>query len=241
VPNQLVRSALIAIGCVLAGAFFVPWVDVGGDTASGWWIASNVKHWLFLVPLSGLALAGAAASRSHYTRLAAVVAGVLVAGDVGWNIMRDMVRADADLWLMLGGAVIVLAGVAEERRLLRAVGGLAALLGFFAPWSSHSLYAALTDEMIHFVIALGVSVKVLWLIPVAGGLAVVSAGIRGPNGKRLAAASGIAIAGSLVWVIGSTANLILGWGAWLTLGASTAALLLGILAPGIGAASKPRA
>ena len=71
-----------------------------------------------------------------------MIAGLLVAGDISYEMLRGVVHSGLDLWLMLGGAVVkLLAGFSEEQS-LRSIGGLAILAGFFAPWTSQSLFAA---------------------------------------------------------------------------------------------------
>jgi hypothetical protein len=234
-------SVLSVVGCVLVGAFFLAWVDFGGARLSGLWLAWEEKPWLFLVPLSGGFLAWAAATKSPMTRLAAVAAGLLVAGDETWSFLRDVVLGSGlDMMLIFGGSALVLAGAAGHRRNLRLAGGIAALAGFFAPWDHDSLFRVLTSDLADFAHAFGINVKIMWLIPVAAIAAISSSASASVANRRLALASGAIIGGSVIWSIGSAANLVMAWGAWLTLGASAVALVLGILAPGIGAASAPR-
>jgi hypothetical protein len=236
--NNLSRwsySVLSVVGCVLVAAFFLAWLDFGGERISGAWIAWDQKAWLFLVPLSGLALAVAAAKQSSYTRLAAVVAGLLVAGDVTWSFLRDVVLGSGpDMLLIFGGSAAVLLGSSAKSRNLRWIGGAAALAGFFAPWDHDSLFRVLLGG------TFGIHTSVLWLIPVAGIAAISSSASATIANRRLAIASGAVIGGSVLWTIGSAANSVLAWGAWLTLAASTVALVFGVLAPGIGATTKTR-
>ena len=216
-------------GIALVCAFFVAWVN---DGTSGLGIAWHHEHWLFLVPLSGMVLAASAATRSTFTRLAAIGAGLLVAGDLVFDMLRGVLHGGADLWLMLGGAALVLAGIPDKNRGLRFAGGIAVLAGFFAPWTHDSLFRGLVGEGADFARAIGIHIRVLWLIPVAGVTALASA--RSANGKKLAAVAGIAVFGSMLWMIGSVANLVFAWGAWTTLAASATALALGVLAPSHG-------
>ena len=226
---------LSVVGCVLVAAFFLAWLDFGGERISGAAIAWDQKAWLFLVPLSGIALVAAAVKQSSYTRLAAVVAGMLVAGDVTWSFLRDVVLGSGpDMLLIFGGSAAVLLGGSDKSRNLRWIGGAAALAGFFAPWDHDSLFRALLAG------GFGVGMKVLWLIPLAAIAAISSSASSSLANRRLALASGAIIGGSVLWSIGSAANSVLAWGAWLTLGASTVALVFGVLAPGIGATSKPQ-
>lgn len=219
----------------MIGAFFLAWIN---DGTSGLSLAWDGERWLFLSPIAGGALVAAAASRASYTRLAAVVAGVVVAGDVGYELMKGVFHGGLDLWLMLGGALVVLAGVPDKNKSLRVVGGIAVLVGFFAPWTE-STFSMLTSEAADFARMMGISVRVLWLIPLAGVGAIISGGA---GGKKLAVASGLGVFGALMWMIGSVANMVLAWGAWMTLGASAIALVVGVLAPGASApASQPAA
>jgi hypothetical protein len=233
VQTKLARwasSVLTVVGATLVGAFFLAWVD----NTSGLGLAMDGERWLFLVPIAGVALAVSAASNGPFTRIAAIGAGLLVAGDLMLDMLRGMLHGGPELWLMLGGAGVVLAGLGEKNKGLRAAGGIAILVGFFAPWSDESMFRALWSYGGMLADEIGISVRVLWLIPVAGITAIASAAL--PNGKKLAAFSGIAVFGSLLWMLGSVANLIFSWGAWITLGASGVALVLGVIAPGAKAA-----
>ncbi len=227
---------LTIVGVVLVAAFFLAWIT---DGTSGLGLAWDGERWLFLVPLAGLALALAAITDSPYTRLAAVVAGVLVAGDLTFDLLRGVLHGGPDLWCMLGGAGLVLAGASEKNKGLRGVGGLAVLVGFFAPWTSESMFRGLVGDGAEMAAVFGISIRVLWLIPVAGLAALASSAMAGAQGKRVAAIAGIAVYGSLLWMIGSVANLIFAWGAWLTLAGSATALALGVLAPGAAPKAPP--
>ena len=219
---------LTVVGAVLVAAFFLAWIS---DGTSGLSIAWHHEHWLFLVPLSGLALAATANGRSVHTRLAAVAAGALVAGDLMLEMLRGMLHGGLETWLIFGGAAIVLfAGMAESRRGLRTIGGIAVLAGFFAPWTGDSMFKGLLENS-GLADAFGLSIKVLWLIPLGGAAAIVSGTMTGPRGKWLAAGSGIAVFGSMLWMMGSLANLVFAWGAWATLAGSACALAIGVLAP----------
>lgn len=218
-------ALLTVVGAVMFGAFFLAWIT---DGPSGFSLAWDGERWLFLAPIAGAALAAAAATGASYTRLAAIVAGVVVAGDVGYELLKGVVHGGLDLWLMLGGALVVLAGAPEKNKALRAVGGIAVLVGFFAPWTE-STFSMLTSEAADFARMMGISVRVLWLIPLAGVGAIASSAV---GGKKLAIASGLGVFGALMWMIGSVANMVFAWGAWMTLGASAIALVVGVLAPG---------
>jgi hypothetical protein len=146
-------------------------------------------------------------------------------------MLRGVLHGGLDLWLMLGGAAIVLAGLPDKNKSLRAIGGLAVLAGFFAPWTSDSTFRGLIGDGADFAQAIGIHIKILWLIPVAGVAALASMGMPGARGRNIAAVAGIAVFGSMLWMIGSVANLVFAWGAWATLGASATALAIGVLGP----------
>lgn len=215
---------LSVVGAVLVGSMILTWVDVFGG-ARGITLAWEDNHWLFLVPIAGATLLYTAATRSPHTRLAAIFAGVAVAGYVLLDVARSFVHADLASWLMFGGAGALLASTAPGRAPYRVVAGLAILAGFFAPWADVSMWDALRASDIA---SFGLGVRLLWLVPLAGLGGILSAGNRVTGGK-LAAASGIAVFGSVLYVIGSLAWEVFGLGAWAALGASTIALVIGVL------------
>ncbi len=222
------EGALSSAGAVLLIAFFLPWVSIFGHSATGLGIAWDDNHWLFLVPLSGVALLGAA--RTEYARLAAIVAGLLVCGDVLLKSTHAMLDADLATWLVLGGAAAMLAGTSQRYASLRALGGLVVLAGFVAPWDSDSMFRSLLDsDKREMASAFGVMMYALWLVPI--GAVVGLAASRSAKGKQLAGlAGGLVLAGILIY-LGSALTAVLSWGAYATLGASTVALVLGVLAP----------
>ncbi|MEO8705539.1 MAG: hypothetical protein ABI867_36250 [Kofleriaceae bacterium] len=226
-------GVLTAVGVVLIGSMFVNWIDVGWGSSSGFGIAWEHKHWLFLVPVVGALLVAAASTRSEYTRLAAVAAGVVVSGMVMFQFAKSIVfDGGVDTWLIFGGAGVILGGISSTRKSWRVAGGIAVLAGFFAPWDHDSMFRGLTSEGVDMLAAFGVTIRVLWLIPLAGVAAIASGVSAGPRSGRLALASGVVVFGSVAWVLGSLANLVLAWGAWAALGASALALVIGVLAPG---------
>jgi len=203
------------------------WIDLGGTfQMRGLGLAMEANHWLFLVPIAGALLLATAATRSAHTRLAAIFAGITITGYVLFGLSRGILHSGVDTWLMLGGAGALLAGVSKERAALRAVGGVAILAGFVAPWADHSLFSVLRSGFVD-----DWTFRVLWLVPLAG-LAGLASTVAGNVGPRLAALSGIAVYGAFLYVIGSVAWAVFGIGAWLALGASTVALVIGVLARG---------
>ena len=217
-------GVLSVVGVVLIGSMALTWIDFGGlFTVRGYRLAIDENHWLLLVPIAGLVLTLAAASRSPHTRIAAIFAGMVVAGYVLLGMARSIIDADLDTWLMLGGAGLMLAGV-KDRASYRALGGIAVVVGFFAPWADLSMFSTLRSGYVG-----GLVFDSLWLVPIAGLVGVISAGNKA-NGAKLALAAGITVYGSFLLVIGATALLVFGLGAWVALGASSVALVVGVLA-----------
>ncbi len=215
------------VGVVLVGSMLLNWIDVGGEfRMRGIGLAWEANHWLFLVPVAGAALAAGAATRSEYTRLAAIAAGISITGYVLFDVATSMLHSGLDTWLILGGAGAMLAGVSKERSMWRAVGGIAVLTGFIAPWADISMWHLLTSGF-----AGEMGIRILWLVPIAAVTGIISAG-SAIKGAKLAAASGIAIYGTFLYIIGSVAWAVFGIGAWSALGASTVALIIGVLARG---------
>lgn len=229
-----------AAGVVLVASMFVDWIDVVGlATQSGLGVAWDHKHWLFLVPVVGAVLAVAAGTRSEYTRFAAIAAGVVVAGDVMFSSTKSLVfNGGVATWLVFGGAGVVLGGVASTRRSWRIVGGIAVLAGFFAPWERESMVRILANGQAAAIAdSFGIALRVLWLVPVAGIAAIASGLSSHAKSGQLALVAGIAVFGSVAWLVGSVANLVFAWGAWGALGASAVALLIGVFVPGV--ATRP--
>lgn len=222
---QWAFGVLAVIGLSLVGSMALNWIDLGGEwTVRGYSIALGDNHWLLLAPLAGIGLFLAAVTRSSHTRLAALFAGIAVAGYVLLGMARSMVHSGLDTWLVLGGAGLLCASTGRDNAIARFLGGAAVLAGFFAPWADLSMFRALTGGF-----TTGISSNVLWLVPVGGVLGLLSAGNK-ENGK-LAATAGILVFGSILFVIAMVAILVFGLGAWIALGASTLALVIAVVAP----------
>ena len=215
-------GVLSFIGVALIGSMLLNWIDFFGQT-SGLRLAWENNHWLFLVPIAGAVLLAAAASRSPHTRLAAIFAGLVVTGYVLFNIAHSIVHSGLDTWLILGGAGMMIAGASEKRGMWRALGGIAVLAGFIAPWVDYSMFKMLRRDIIDN----GLS-NVLWAVPVGGVLGILGAG-NSKEGGRLSALGGGLVYGSLLLVIGLVAYMVFGYGAWLALAASATSLVVGVL------------
>jgi hypothetical protein len=226
-------GVLSVCGVVLVASMFVNWTDTW-ESRTGLGLAWGENRWLFLVPLAGAALAATAAARSELTRLAAIAAGVVVTGYLMFQFAKSiLLDGGVDSWLIFGGAGVVLGGITNTRRNWRVAGGIAVLAGFFAPWDSQSMFSVLTSDQVAVLAdGMGVTVRILWLIPLAGIVAIGSGVSSDARSGRAALVAGIAVFGSVAWVIGSLANLVFAWGAWAALGASTIACVIGVLAPG---------
>ena len=221
------REVLTASGVVLVVAFFLGWIGAFGESVSGASLAWDDQHWLFLVPISGLALA--ALARGPYARLAAIGAGLLVAGNVVFEVVHGVLTSGLSMWLVLGGAGMAFAGISNQRRSLRVLAGIAILAGFFAPWNSESMFASLRDDNARALSdAMGLHLNLLWLVGIGGVVALAAAG---PRGQLMSALAGVLVLGSLALYIGSALVAVFAWGAWITLGASATALVVGITAP----------
>nr|HEX4313727.1 hypothetical protein [Kofleriaceae bacterium] len=217
------RETLTAAGVAMVVGFFLAWLDVF-DRVSGFDLAWDSNSTLFLVPLAGIALAFAA--RGPWARIAALGAGLLVVGDVMFQIVHGVLDAGLATWLILGGAGMALAGISEARRGLRLVAGLAILAGFFAPWDDTSMFDFLRTVGFHG----GLTVAVLWFVMI-GGVCALAAAAGGARAKLLSAAAGVLVLGSITFSVASTLWTVSAWGAWITLGASVTALLIGVIAP----------
>jgi len=224
---QWAYGVLSVAGVALVASMVLNWIDLGGSwSRTGIGLAWDENHWMLLVPLAGALLVAAASTRSEFTRIAAIFAGIVVTGYVLFDLSRSIIHSGLDTWLILGGAGVMLAGSSRERVLWRAAGGVLVLVGFFAPWTRDSLWKGLTAASGW---DMGFTIRVLWLIPLAGVVGIISAG-NARNGKALAIASGATIYGAFLWVIGSMAYLVFGMGAWAALAASTVALAIGVMA-----------
>jgi hypothetical protein len=217
-------NVLTFAGVVLIGSMLLNWISLGGPwTASGLRLAWESNHWLFLVPIAGAVLLATAASRSAHTRLAALFAGITVTGYVMFELAQSIIHSGLDTWLILGGAGAMLAGANRERRVWRAIGGIAVLAGFFAPWLDESMWKLMRS-------GLASEARVLWLIPLAGIAGLASTVLE--QGGKLTAIAGLAIYAAFLIVIGKVAYFVFGWGAWAALGASTVALVLAVVVRG---------
>lgn len=121
------RANVVLVGAGIASvvAFFLPFLDLGGiASASGWEIlvADHVELMtriaLLALPIGGLALIGAGATRSDRARLVGVAFGLGVYGFLGFQMIRLFVATTGvGLWVTLAAAATAfIAGLAGKRR-----------------------------------------------------------------------------------------------------------------------------
>lgn len=232
-------TALMVVGVVLVAAFFAPWIDVMGQLKiSGWELAKNDVTRLYLVPVLGLALIAAGATRSKYLPLVAAIASLAIVGTTAYYTVRGVLQFEYGALITLAGGGVALAGIGDQRRGLRALGGAMALVGFFLPWrDGDSAFAMLRSDEADLARAMGIAVSALWLIPAGAFLAIASTVTAKGNGKALAGLGGAAVLGGFFWFLGSAVNLVAGWGVWATLGAGVAAGALALVA-GVGSTKR---
>lgn len=220
-------SLLVVAGVVLIGAFFLAWIAGGGP--SGWQLAHD-ERWLFAIPASGLLLALAAGTESKYTRLAALAAGLLVCGDFAYHLLSGVVHSNLSTWMLLGGAATMLLGIPHHQRALRAVGGAAVLLAFFSPWE-HRMIVTIDISLSDLLSVMGIAIILVYASMLAAVVAIISAFTTKPWGQTAALIAGFLVFLAYFWMLLAIATLFLGWGAWMTLGASSAALVVAVIAP----------
>ena len=219
-------SMLVVPGIVMVAAIFFAWIDAGPLSLSGLQLARMGDRWMWAVPAAGALLAITAATRSTYTRWAALAAGLVVAGDVVFELAKGILHMDWEGWMVLGGAAIVLIGAPVERRALRAIGGVAVLVGFFAGGGAGAAGEAPTWITV-----------LMWTIAGAGAVGAASAAIATPSGSKLAIAAGASIYAVLVVLLVYVAYEVFGIGAWGAFGASAVALGVSLLVPGVAIVS----
>jgi hypothetical protein len=233
-------NALTVVGVVLVAAFFAPWIDLNGQlTFSGWWLANHDATKLFVVPVLGMALVAAAATRSKYLPLVAALASLAIVGTTAYHTVRSVLHFEYGTLLTLLGGALALAGISDKRRGLRALGGALALAGFFLPWGDgHSAWAILRSDEADLAREMGVTMNALWAIP-AGALLALASTAKETKGGALAGVGGALVLGGFFWFLGSMVNLVAGWGAWTTLGGGVAAGVLALVAAAAGGSSAP--
>lgn len=228
---------LVPVGVAMVVAFFAPWIDLYGlVTASGWDLATQdhgswKRHLLWLYPAGGALLAAAAAGGAKHAKDARALGVLVGATVVGLALYDTLSGLRYGALFTVGGAVGAVASVMSKDRAWAIGAGALVVIGFFLPWvGDHGHTAsgwdlarlpALPDE-------LGLpSPRWLYLVPILGVVAALSglvAGTRAP-----AALAGLGILLVLAYVYLRTVNLIVGWGAWMTLGSGLAALVIGVL------------
>jgi hypothetical protein len=115
------NAVFIGAGAALIAGFFLPWVDMGIVTASGWDAVTSggtdflTKIILAMVPLLGVGLlvAGLGGDR-RAAATAGLVAGTSILGYTAYKVAWTFFKTTGiGLWLVLGAALIALvAGLA---------------------------------------------------------------------------------------------------------------------------------
>ena len=224
-------SALAVVGAVLVAAFFAPWIDVAGELElSGWWLANHDNTRLFLVPALGAALIAAGVTRSKYLPLIAGLASLAIVGTTAYHTVRGVLHFEYGALITLVGGGVALAGISDQRRGLRALGGALALVGFFLPWGGDDSGWNIVRSDDPALDALGITLVSLWAIPAGALVALASALSTKPNGRACAGIGGALVLGGFLWFLGTMVNIVAGWGVWTTLGAGVAAGLLALVA-----------
>lgn len=239
---------LVPVGVAMVVAFFAPWIDLYGMvTASGWDLATQdhgnwKRHLLWLYPAGGALLAAAASRGPAHAKDARALAVLIGAAVIGLALYDTLSGLRYGALITVGGAVAAVASVASKDRAWAVGAGALVVIGFFLPWvGEHGMTAsgwdlaripALPDE-------LGLpSPKWLYLVPILGVTAALSGLVSGTRAP--AAICGLGILLVLGYVYLRTVNMIVGWGAWMTLGSGLAALVIGLLSGGGVAALKKK-
>ena len=228
--NTRTRTGVLfaAAGAALVVGFFLPWVDLGVASASGWDAARHGTGWthhlLWLAPLAGLGLLLSGASDDRRARSLGILTGALVLGWLALASGRDIL---GDLrwggWLALIGAAGVVAAMSGGQRALAAASAAACAVAFFLPW-----YGGASG----YTFAHGAAAYDLTrLAPVWLGLfGALAAGAVALTGRRtsLASLGALGVVAAVAWPYVVVIHLVFGLGAWLTLGGSALALGAGL-------------
>jgi hypothetical protein len=222
-------GVLLMCGAVLIGSMFANWtiVSCNASSVTGFGMAWELKR-LFVFPVAGALLVVLAVKRSEHARLAAIVAGTLIAGVAFSFAEIVLIDGGLDTWLILGGAGVSLMRGSSRWRERRLLGGVAVLLGFFAPWDDFSLWDGLTRLPGHAVGVLGL--RILWLVPVGAICSILSALSARPRGL-VGILGGVLVLGSMGYLVCSLLSKIFSGAGWWALGANAIILLIGVLAP----------
>ena len=123
--SKSASMVLVGAGIASVVAFFLPFLDLGGiASASGWEIlVADHVEWatriaLLALPIGGLALIAAGATRSSKVRLVGIGFGLSVYGFLGVQMIRIfLATTGVGLWITLAAAAAALAaGVAAKKR-----------------------------------------------------------------------------------------------------------------------------
>jgi hypothetical protein len=224
--NRASGSVFAAAGAALIAGFFLTWIDLGIASASGFDLAREPgwkHHLLALMPLAGLGILLAAARDRRLARQLGLATGVLVGGYVTFEIGRSVID-----WLRWGGWIAaaggaVMIGSARGPRSVTALAAAVAAAAFFLPWYGGASGFDIARESNEIA-----RLAPIWLALLGAGLGALSV-LGAARRPALAVAGGALIAIALMWPYVVVAHVVLGLGAWLTLGGSATALVGGLV------------
>jgi hypothetical protein len=230
--NEVRPLALAGIAMVVA--FFGPWLDFFGLVqASGLDLATSSgagwkRHLLWLYPVGGATLATLAWRADARARAFAFFLGGAVVALALYDTASSLAQnVRYGCWITIGGALVAFAcGLTRGDRGWSVVGGALILIGFFLPWLGEGRGAMSGWDLARLAHAPDPlpSPKWLYLIPLLGVTAALSGVTAGARGRIVSVIAGAAVIGVLAFLYIRTLNMVLGWGAWLTLLSGLASL-----------------
>ncbi|MCB9559325.1 MAG: hypothetical protein H6708_02825 [Kofleriaceae bacterium] len=228
------NRALGFVGIAMVVAFFAPWIDLLGHVKmSGFELARTAelgwkRHLLWLYPVGGAAMAYAAFTGERVRGIALLVGGAVV-GLAAYDVvsgMFDSLRYGAWTTIVAAAGAIAI-GAARGDRGWGAIAGALVVAGFFLPWFGGGGVTVSGYDLARLPSpprGLGLpSPAWLFAIPVAGGAIMLGSIARRTRGLLIGGGAVVLLVLSYLYV--RTANLFVGWGAWLTLACGGAALI----------------
>lgn len=230
------RNAWLAIpGLAIVVAFFMPFFSVGGvNLASGLDIAQEAGHaselyLLWLLPIGGLALLFSALAQSKSSKAIGLLTGLGVFLVFAFFLSRALYEGTTwGLWLvMIAGVGMLISSLANGQAGVLSIAGLVIIAGFFLPWlgDSHASVSGFDLATMDFAPA---KVKLLWLTPLVGALALVGSILPGKTRNIIGVICGLAVIGGCGFWIWDAATFVMGSGVYVTLASATAALVLSL-------------